>query len=148
MSSTITICSGCKKILPKKEHIICATCKLGYDLLCANLSSKRFSSMDTNSKNKWNCFECRSKVPKCDNSNTPIRTTSRAVASDEECILEQEEDSNVTKRIKPQYSKSENSDSYVTEDKLRRIINQETTEIITRLVSEHLALILLLILLQ
>lgn len=139
MSSAAKICSGCKNTLPKKEYMICSACKLGYDLLCANVSSKRFSQMDVNYKNKWNCHECRSKVPKTDNSNTPVRATSRAVASDEECIPDQGEETNVTMRTKKQHLKSDNNDPYLTEDMLRRILNQEMTEIITCLVSQHLA---------
>lgn len=137
MSSNIKTCYGCKTNLPKKEFLICTTCKQGYDLLCANLSSKHFYLMDIDCKNKWSCHECLSKLPKKDNSNTPVRSTNRAATSEVEC-LENLDENNITMRTKHPRSKSA-SDSYVTEEKMRQIIKQEMTETITSLVSEHLA---------
>ncbi|CAH2085371.1 unnamed protein product [Euphydryas editha] len=136
MSNNST-CAGCKAVLPKKEFMTCAKCKLGYDLLCANVPPKSFSLMDSDSKKKWYCQECRSKIPKSD--NTPVRVTNRPVGSANDCTSNVEEENNVTLRVKKQRPKSDNSDPYVTEDTLRQIVKQEITEIITNLVSEHLA---------
>ncbi|CAK1595939.1 unnamed protein product [Parnassius mnemosyne] len=88
---------------------------------------------------KWNCQQCRSKLPKTGNSNTPVRITNHPIASKEDSILSPSEESNVTTRIKNKCSKSGNSDSCVTEERLRMIIKQEITDTIKSLVSEHLA---------
>ncbi|CAH2085234.1 unnamed protein product [Euphydryas editha] len=138
MSSATKICSGCKHNLPKKDYLICVTCKHGYDLLCASLTPKRFSLMDAEAKKKWNCQECLSKRPKTDNSDTPIRIANRPSGSTIESILSQE-DENVTMRIKKQYSSVDNSSSFVTVEMLRRIVKEEMTETISCLVSENLA---------
>lgn len=140
MASIGRVCSGCKNNLPKKEYMICSTCKLAYDLLCANLTSKRFYLMDSDKKSKWLCLECRSKLPKTDNSNTPVRALNRPVASDEDCNLNLgDENVNITMRVKKQRSKSDSTDSNVSEDRLRKIVRQEMTEIVTNLFSEHIA---------
>ncbi|XP_034828788.2 uncharacterized protein [Maniola hyperantus] len=54
--------------------------------------------MTKESKLSWTCHSCRSKQPKTDNSNTPIRATSNAqtaASTDSEIIIT---DSNVTRR--------------------------------------------------
>lgn len=137
-STTVKVCSGCRNNLPKKEYMVCATCKQVYDLLCANIPSKRFYLLDKERKNNWNCQECVSKQPKSDNTNTPVRATLRPGASDDATDQTQWE-RNVTLRSKKQCSKSEGDDSYVTESSLRLIIKQEIRESITQLVTEQLA---------
>ncbi|VVC98165.1 unnamed protein product, partial [Leptidea sinapis] len=132
-------CAGCQNTLPKREYIICVTCKLGYDLLCANLTSKHFHQMDAESRTKWICQQCRSKLPKTGNLNTPVRTSNHPIASKKDYIPNPGEESNVTMRIKNKNTKPDNSDSCVTEEMLRIIIKQEITDSIKSLVSEHLA---------
>ncbi|CAH2083312.1 unnamed protein product [Euphydryas editha] len=95
--------------------------------------------MDAESRIKWNCQQCRSKLPKTGNSNTPVRAANHPIASREDCILSPGEDSSVTMRIKNKCSKCHSSDSCVAEDRLRIIIKQEITDTIKSLVSEHLA---------
>lgn len=142
MSSAEKICFGCRNVLPKKEYIDCSHCHHSYDLLCANISSKRFHSMDQQRKKCWKCLECQSKKPKSDNSNTPVRANRRSFDSDDENVnLNRGEESNVTLRVKKQCSKSDSNDTYVTEDKIRMIIRQDMTEVITDLVSRHLTII-------
>lgn len=139
MASVLKTCSGCQNVLPRKEYMICATCNLGYDLLCANITSKRFHIMDQERKTNWICLECRSKQPKSDNSNTPVRAMSRPVTSDDNIRQCPGEERNVTIRTKKQSSKPDGYESYVTEDRLRAIFKQEITETIKHLVSEQLA---------
>lgn len=140
MSSNDNKCFGCRSVLPKKEYIDCSHCHRSYDLLCANISSKRFYLMDQQRKKCWKCLECQSKKPKSDNSNTPVRANMRSFDSDDESASENRgEESNVTLRVKKHRSKSDSGDCYVTEDNLRKIIRQDMTEIITDLVSKHLA---------
>lgn len=139
MASIAKKCSGCRNALPKKEYMMCCQCNNGYDLLCANISSKRYYLMDQERKNFWKCQECCSKQPKTDNSNTPVRANIPTVEVAEDHHNISHEQSNVTLRLKTQRSKSDSSDSYVTEDRLRKIIRQDITDIITQLVSQQLA---------
>lgn len=67
-------CSGCKNILPKREHLRCEVCKGIYDLECANVSLILFHLMER--KNAWKCPECLCKRPKVGNLNTPVRSSS------------------------------------------------------------------------
>lgn len=117
--------------------MICATCNLGYDLFCANISPKRFYLMDPERKNDWKCQECSSKQPKSDNTNTPVRAACRHMALSDD--ITQEEERNVTVRTSKQRTKPDSNESCLTEDALRSIIKQEMTGTIKQLVSEHLA---------
>lgn len=137
MSSVPKICSGCKNKLSRKEYMICSACGLGYDLLCANITPKSYFLMDQDRKNNWSCQECRNKIPKSDNTNTPARAVSRSATSDEDNGLGEER--NITLRTKKQSSKCDSDGSYVTEGHLRIIIKQEITKTIKQLVSEHLS---------
>lgn len=78
-------CAGCKAILKDNKYLQCALCSQIYDLQCANVSPKEFTHINKD-QNIWNCHECRSKIPKCDNSNTPVRTTSVLVSEDVEVL--------------------------------------------------------------
>lgn len=67
-------CSGCLKIIPNREFLTCSLCDDKYDLDCANVSIQRFlNTMTPDHKNSWKCASCRCKMPKTDNTNTPIR---------------------------------------------------------------------------
>lgn len=67
-------CAGCLQIIPNREFLICSLCKNKYDLECANVSSQRFyNTLTKEYREKWKCPLCMNKVPKKDNTNTPIR---------------------------------------------------------------------------
>ncbi|CAG4927761.1 unnamed protein product [Colias eurytheme] len=68
-------CSGCMKVIKSREGLQCFACKEWYDLLCANISDKRYKLMTLETRNLWKCPVCISKLPKKDNSNTPARST-------------------------------------------------------------------------
>ncbi|CAG9563464.1 unnamed protein product [Danaus chrysippus] len=65
-------CTGCRNKLPVKDFMICHQCKRSYDLLCANISPNKFKSLSNESKINWKCHRCRNKMPKINNTNTPI----------------------------------------------------------------------------
>lgn len=70
-------CAGCTQDLPVNEHLICMLCSYGYDLQCANIQREIFkTSMTLDQKNTWTCQDCRCKMPKYDNTDTPIRSQS------------------------------------------------------------------------
>lgn len=67
-------CSGCRVPIEGRQYLICAKCKHLYDIDCANITDKRFQSMDRERRAEWICPECINKVPKQDNRNTPVRS--------------------------------------------------------------------------
>ncbi|KAJ8704239.1 hypothetical protein PYW08_012963 [Mythimna loreyi] len=68
-------CAGCMSALKSKEYLQCSTCNLRYDLLCSNITVKRFKVMKVADKAIWKCQVCTSKLPKTNNIDTPVRLT-------------------------------------------------------------------------
>lgn len=129
MSPTNT-CAGCQNPIPRKnEYLLCCICKLKYDVDCANVGHRRFTLMDTLHKNSWKCPECRSKVPKIGNTNTPVRGSQPADEEVELPVKISPEHSNVTLRSKQNQSskKKQEVQDCLSEDKLREIIKHELT---------------------
>lgn len=72
-------CAGCPNSITSRRYLCCFQCKQNYDLVCANVSEERFyNTMTSKHKDNWTCALCNSKIPKSDNSNTPIRPTAPA----------------------------------------------------------------------
>lgn len=141
-------CSGCRNNIPNSEFLECALCRMKYDLSCANVSTKRFNSYyvhDKDRKRNWKCPECCSKQPKMGNTNTPIRsgprhdsedTVETGVTGGTGDLGQHSNSENITLRKKrgsgPSASPIEHSpkatkhdNDYITETKLRSILQQE-----------------------
>lgn len=133
-------CSGCRNTIQNREFLECAICKMKYDINCANIPPNRFYSFyaqDPDRKRNWKCPECCSKQPKLGNTNTPIHSAVRRNSRDAEVSDEQSRTSdNVTIRSKRDCGRSRSpldstpekdtrTDDYVTETKLRSILQQE-----------------------
>ncbi|XP_072945528.1 uncharacterized protein [Epargyreus clarus] len=133
-------CAGCKSDIASNEFISCHGCKLKYDLMCANLSPKRFRKMTREAKTQWKCSECKSKQPKTGNIDTPIRSASHSMIDDKGKSERPSEDSNVTVR------RNRSVDSHLTQEKFKEILKKELmTEIevmfektLSRMVSNQL----------
>lgn len=143
-TGTIT-CAGCRGTIKKKEYLLCSDCNLKYDLLCANIPVSKFKQMTSETKKEWDCPACRSKKPKGDNTNTPIRpavaavvssavsptsspavpTSPLSVASSPGCTTEQNS---------PESLKSHN---FVTKDSLRDIIREEISSALRKALKEQ-----------
>lgn len=67
------LCAGCKSTVTDLQYMKCNTCKLKFDIICAGVSESSFKRLTKTQKNSWICTICRSKVPKSDNTNTPVR---------------------------------------------------------------------------
>lgn len=65
-------CAGCR-ISISGDFIKCTACDCNYDLLCANISPDTFANLSIEHKNTWTCVECYSKLPKGNNTHTPVR---------------------------------------------------------------------------
>lgn len=104
-------CAGCLSILPKREFLTCLQCKAKYDLECANISLARFNNaMDKENKRNWKCQYCKCKMPKVDNTNTPVRSQNMTSSGDN--VISQSisnENNNITLRKKPSTSKLDSS---------------------------------------
>lgn len=69
-------CAGCLQIIECRQFLKCSLCSKVYDLLCANVSEKRFLNIMTKEhKASWKCQECKNRLPKNDNTHTPLRNT-------------------------------------------------------------------------
>lgn len=67
-------CGGCRIAIETRQYLICCICTKHYDLICANVSEQRFhNTLTAEHRARWKCQECRSKEPKTDNSDTPVR---------------------------------------------------------------------------
>lgn len=74
------LCDGCKNIIEDKKYLSCGGCKQYYDLVCANIPEQRFiNTMTEEHKEAWRCVGCKSKQPKADNTNTPVRSSFEGV---------------------------------------------------------------------
>jgi uncharacterized protein YoxC len=76
MSSKQIVCAGCLNTIKSKQLLKCCKCTKTYDLLCAGVSEKRYSSFygpGSERKQTWICPECINKKPKSDTTNTPVR---------------------------------------------------------------------------
>ncbi|KAL4702548.1 hypothetical protein ACJJTC_007157 [Scirpophaga incertulas] len=74
MSPRKVPCAGCKAIVSEDgAYMRCKKCKQIYDIFCANINKDMFDKSSDELKISWVCVECRSKIPKGDNSHTPVR---------------------------------------------------------------------------
>lgn len=98
MAAKSVTCAGCLKTIDSKNKLKCSTCNSTYDLICANVTEKRFYSFygaSSEQPKEWTCSKCISKRPKGDNSNTPIRMDKESSHD------ESQSTNNVTQRSKP-----------------------------------------------
>lgn len=62
-------CSKCSKDIKSREYLRCCHCNNYYDLLCGNVSDKRFhNTMREEHKNNWKCDKCAS--ASCDDNGS------------------------------------------------------------------------------
>ncbi|XP_026323751.1 uncharacterized protein LOC113233024 [Hyposmocoma kahamanoa] len=87
MSSKMS-CAGCLTVVKGKDYLKCSKCHSVYDLACAGVSEKRFTSFYSSStaagkerRAIWTCPACLCNAPKGDNSSTPLRCHSDGYGS-------------------------------------------------------------------
>lgn len=133
-------CAGCARDLLTTEQLKCNTCSLKYHYDCLNFTNKKFKDISQDYKNSWVCPSCRSKLPKSDNSNTPIRGTG---STTDECssvsnitfrrtnpVVNMEDGEELTLTAVKQLIQ-ESMDSFIDkiEQKIRKIVELKTKEI-------------------
>lgn len=133
-------CAGCLKVMTSKEFLKCSYCENHYDLECANMTQRSYSSMRQALKDVWKCEACRNKERKGDNKNTPVRSASQLSVPE----FGSQESSNVTARRKPSPAPAPASEN-ITEEvcsldsaSLRSLIKQEVKKAISESIGQIL----------
>lgn len=158
-------CSGCMNAILTKEYLQCSTCHQRYDLMCSNVTNNTFKSMKVSDKATWNCQDCRCKLPKTNNTDTPVRTARTETPKNSTCrrnsnspsdinvtirgkqvqsfqtspLLDDESNISVcNKRVQtPANSVDEDTVIEITKTSLREIIKQEITSALKQVVAEQ-----------
>jgi hypothetical protein len=113
-------CAGCRSAVQGSQYLQCSLCSDRYDLICANVSEKRFlNTMTRDHKSLWKCQACKSKAPKGDNTNTPVRATKD---SPDNVTLRQRKP---TSSIHLSESVRDECDLFPTLDQIRAVIREE-----------------------
>lgn len=105
-------CAGCLTIIENRKILKCVMCDGSYDLICGNVSEKRYLSFygaSSTTKKEWTCPKCNFKRPKGDNSNTPIRMDKDT----HDLAQEDSPTNNVTQRSKSRSGNQVNSPGYM-----------------------------------
>ncbi|XP_052757609.1 uncharacterized protein LOC128202209 [Galleria mellonella] len=138
MAPTTIKCAGCRNVITSKEYLNCSNCKQKYDIECVNIASKYFYSMSKDIKSIWKCPECQNKIPKSDNSNTPVRCPRSDLPTSHVVMESTSTIDNITTRSKKQRRSSDSSDEgcLITEDKLKRMLQKELNSILRSTIRE------------
>ncbi|CAG5018568.1 unnamed protein product [Parnassius apollo] len=73
----------CERQTSSPNALSCYSCKIKYHLNCVNVK-KSLKELPEEFKSKWTCPCCCSKLPKFDNTDTPIKATTNQPESDSE----------------------------------------------------------------
>lgn len=110
-------CAACSGDLTTLEQLKCATCSSRYHYDCVNNSNIKFKELTIDYKTNWTCPSCRSKQPRGDNSNTPVRAPGNIT-------YDNSPTSNVTLR-RTQLSTQTNIQEPCTLDSVKQLIQEE-----------------------
>lgn len=108
------LCSGCPQVIKDDQFLTCKKCKKHYHKLCI---ATTLNASDLRST--WECPECKSKKPRGDNSNTPIKPTQHSSTDSDT------ERQNITFR-KKEKSLAGND---LTKNDIKEIINEECSRL-------------------
>lgn len=125
-------CAGCMNVFKSRECLKCRICHSWYDLLCANVSERQFKAMSVEIRGNWTCPGCRSKEPKIDNTNTPIRTKSPSLTQ-----YSPTSNVNIRSRSAPSDKTCNDAVIEITRRELRDIVKQEIETALKVLVSDE-----------
>ncbi|CAG5034358.1 unnamed protein product [Parnassius apollo] len=84
-------CAACCSTIDDYDFLECCTCLRFYHGQCVGVSPTEFERLSSDTKMSWICPECRSKKPRSDNSNTPVRPSTPTSSA--------HADANVTPRL-------------------------------------------------
>ncbi|XP_052757632.1 uncharacterized protein LOC113514777 [Galleria mellonella] len=110
----------CDRSTSSTGTLNCQYCKLKYHLSCLNVN-KVLKDISEEDRAKWMCPGCSSKLPKLDNTNTPIRSISLAQQGCESTL-------NINTRRGGQVVPS--STSGVAIDNIRQAVREELSDIL------------------
>jgi hypothetical protein len=127
MATVYGKCAACRSTIHNKEFLVCLSCNLKYDIQCINITPQRFHAFygpDQDRRRSWKCPECCSKLPKVDNSNTPVKVSAYSSPDAED---------NVTKRPKTKNPRGHHTSpalSTTLDSEQCQISKQEWTDIL------------------
>lgn len=109
----------CERLTTSPNTLSCQYCKYKYHLSCVNIK-KALKDLTEEYKSKWLCPGCCSKLPKTDNTNTPVR------ASNQQFMEHQQNEPlvNINSRRGGHTDKTYTSDD-VSLDSVRLIVREE-----------------------
>ncbi|KAL4709609.1 hypothetical protein ACJJTC_007340 [Scirpophaga incertulas] len=64
-------CAACQSSIDDRNFLKCCTCSSFYHNLCVGVPLADLRNLSSEAGSTWVCPECRNKVPRSDNSNTP-----------------------------------------------------------------------------
>lgn len=125
---------GCCTRLSSSETLKCKECKLKYHFSCTHQHGY-FKETSEEYKNNWECPSCRSKRPKFDNTNTPLRENSFGVTKKDKSP------SNITYRTnRPRIQSDDPGDNSSANNDIRKVVKEEISSTIGELQSTLIAL--------
>ncbi|VVC87838.1 unnamed protein product [Leptidea sinapis] len=113
-------CSGCPNVLKNIALLNCSKRRDKYHYSCLNFNREDYLELSKSIKDSWICPLCRSKEPKGDNNNTPVRTHATLTQESDECFSQ----NNITLR-----SKKSNCNC-VSSEHIRDIIREELQNLV------------------
>lgn len=123
-------CAACRDEMKTTQKINCSACNVSYHPECVNLID--FHKLSSNVILGWKCPACQNKMPKKDNSNTPVRSSAPASGAPDDASR-----SNVTLRAqnRPADKRSQSKVSTPDNDPLTaltreiRLLRDDMTEV-------------------
>ncbi|KAL0895141.1 hypothetical protein ABMA27_013592 [Loxostege sticticalis] len=68
-------CSACLHVFEHSRYLTCSLCGQHYDIDCVGVSEQRFfSTLTGDHRTQWKCASCKSRQPRTDNTETPVRS--------------------------------------------------------------------------
>lgn len=124
-------CAGCRAVITEGIPFMrCVKCKQFFDLLCSNFTAQTFAALSPELKSTWICVECRSRIPRGDNSHTPVRQPvmhNMSIGSECPADISMSSPDNVTVRTGSRYARaaSRNEQTSSSLDEMRVSIVQD-----------------------
>lgn len=130
-------CASCTNIIKGREYLKCHNCHSSYDIICANVTEKRFKAMNADNRINWSCFGCRSKENKSENALKRTNRPTSPVKLQRSPTPPNISTVNIQQEIDSLGEESEDVTISITKRDLWNIVKQEIESAIKELVPEQ-----------
>lgn len=121
---------GCCELSKSVANTLCCqTCKYKYHLSCVNIK-KSLKDLSEDFKRKFTCPCCLSKLPKSDNTNTPIRAPASQASNTYEYSPDESAVSNVNVKRGGHFSAETTGVLSITAENIRKVIKEELESVL------------------